>query len=809
MDAIRLYRNLVLLKRGGRGHDTSDISATLEGSLAVICPACPYPGRNIPSDWEQTPSSTRWIYTLYLMLDANFKLRSKDRGIVDVELAPGWAYYVNEVPFQRHIDAHHRQHGDQLEENTCSAEHNTIVKANIRKEGYIASGVGAVFCARHCLVRPCGVADLQKGERYVNMDYLLLKTLACIVHTLLLLSYDIACQYNKNFMKRMKAFPDDMQLRPTSKIRFAIPKKHFAVHGANHSKYSLNFLPHVARTYGEGIESAWHVSNGMSSATSEMGPGARHENLNDHWGAWNWEKILGLGSSIMSAFTLSMEKSKKHATRFESFSATFPTATIAMWNTNWARWMSSPGVKPDPFEELETRNTLNDIRLKLAEEDASEMESGAFVGHEVSPGVFVQMGLDIEDRQRTLVVRAKDKLTVGEQANLQDKRNKLAHRIELWRKLQEVYMPTASPLRTSPAIPSLPESETPDNDTHMPPSSTVKAEDIKLWLPSHLPDRLRTSEAVKPIAERERRLREAQAFDALANIRRIRRIITGISEFRKLNLKGDGQRANTRLRSYYDKFHAKINASVACYRAARAALLVLDPNGTWKAHLLELSTKDVRGPNNEDNDVDNDEDNDERDSGGINTAQSKTKETRARGEGHYEISWIWLVQPGIQGKERVANDFSDGMRVEWAKARARTDRWQEEALLLQEEMRRTLEYLKWDADLWRSRAAQRASDNPCLSAALLQGLAAYAEKQAIIRDTLARKFAKLWRKQLAIHNISPDWLTSYPITSAESTAQAASKGKRKANVMLMDSPTDGEEDDNESSDTDTDTDMNL
>lgn len=52
-----------------------------------------------------------------------------------------------------------------LQENTCSAEHSAIAKAGIRKEGYIASGVGAVLCARHALVRPNGTGDLQLGER--------------------------------------------------------------------------------------------------------------------------------------------------------------------------------------------------------------------------------------------------------------------------------------------------------------------------------------------------------------------------------------------------------------------------------------------------------------------------------------------------------------------------------------------------------------------------------------------------------------------------------------------------------------------
>ena len=47
----------------------------------------------------------RWLYTLYLMIDANFRARCKDRGFDDIELAPGWSYYVEEKAYQKHIAA--------------------------------------------------------------------------------------------------------------------------------------------------------------------------------------------------------------------------------------------------------------------------------------------------------------------------------------------------------------------------------------------------------------------------------------------------------------------------------------------------------------------------------------------------------------------------------------------------------------------------------------------------------------------------------------------------------------------------------
>ena len=45
----------------------------------------------------------RWLYTLFLMMDANFKLKGKNRGLKDVELMPGWGPYVEETAYQNFI----------------------------------------------------------------------------------------------------------------------------------------------------------------------------------------------------------------------------------------------------------------------------------------------------------------------------------------------------------------------------------------------------------------------------------------------------------------------------------------------------------------------------------------------------------------------------------------------------------------------------------------------------------------------------------------------------------------------------------
>lgn len=45
----------------------------------------------------------RFLYTLFLAIDANFKLKNKDRGIKDFELDPGFGCYVEHSRYESHL----------------------------------------------------------------------------------------------------------------------------------------------------------------------------------------------------------------------------------------------------------------------------------------------------------------------------------------------------------------------------------------------------------------------------------------------------------------------------------------------------------------------------------------------------------------------------------------------------------------------------------------------------------------------------------------------------------------------------------
>ena len=47
--------------------------------------------------------SCRFLYTLFLAVDGNFKLKGKEQHINDIELMPSWGLYVPETEYQSHI----------------------------------------------------------------------------------------------------------------------------------------------------------------------------------------------------------------------------------------------------------------------------------------------------------------------------------------------------------------------------------------------------------------------------------------------------------------------------------------------------------------------------------------------------------------------------------------------------------------------------------------------------------------------------------------------------------------------------------
>ena len=209
---------------------------------------------------------------------------------------------------------------------------------------------------------------------------------------------------------------------------------------------------------------------------------------------------------------------------------------------------------------------------------------------------------------------AKSQSTTLEAAELQEKRNVLQRRITSWVDTAKTYAPMVFDLV--------------DGDT---PYGHV--ESFPLRLPSSSPAAVRVSVYPAQLVNIERRLRLAQAEDALSELRRLLRISMGLWKYKTTQV-GPSQRASTRARSLITRFKDKISRCANRYRAARAALVALDPDGSWKPRLRVLESKDIKGPGKDPDEA----------------------------EGTRTVSWIWIVrcEDGRDAGNASDQEFNEG-----------------------------------------------------------------------------------------------------------------------------------------------------
>ncbi|KAF8879143.1 hypothetical protein BD779DRAFT_1612947 [Infundibulicybe gibba] len=682
---VREWRHLKMLKRAGRGHDPSGVSGTKEGELALLCPACPHPGKNLPENWRECSPKEKWRYALFLGIDANFRLKrlNVSNSERDPGLNHGYAYFVHDTAFKEFL------------KDTCN-NHDAIKSASIRGgKGTAASGVGTIECSRHDMKRPVSLGDLQKGERYVNMDYFFLSSVQFDSPDTLVVSYDIACQWSRNLFKRMSTYPHRLHIRQSTKnITFAVPKFHLPAHREHcQITYSLNFLPRVGRTDGEAPERGWAALNPVASSTKEMGPGSRRDTLDDILGDYNWRKITSLFASILRKAKEAVSLREEHVAAFKTFSAALPPDTIAEWTHAVQEWELDASM-PNPFELTVQKTSENAVRLELAQEEALAIASReiTIVHEDITPSLLMSQGLELEDLQRRLRMDIQN-LNTGatdlQRAKLVERSNRLRRQLDAWIEVQHLYMPSVAALRARA-----------DREGGGAP---IEAMNIQLMLPSHAVGKAETSHF---LLQYEWRLRFAYAHDVLQKLRR--HVLLRTHMYRLKNAHGQGQHYHTRSLDVIKGVQAKIIVNTIRYRENRLALCALSiplAQTEWEKELRPLQENDIRAPS--------------------------AAELDAVGEGRRSISWIWKVGEVPEGGSKdMMQQVYKALKIEWCKIRARAHRWQEECILLEEETARVVAFFKWEAQRWKNLAGY--------------GCRAYALQQIDNRNLMRSNCERAW-----------------------------------------------------------------
>ncbi|KAJ7447609.1 hypothetical protein B0H11DRAFT_1744856 [Mycena galericulata] len=720
----REWSNLHMLKRAGRGHDPAGVAGTAPGECALLCPACPRPGKNLPTEWRKEPEEKQFLYALFLAIDANFRLKRKDVSTEEKDpgLGDGWSFYCEVMHYMEHV----AKHWDTPQERSTCVSHDAVDKPDREARGTASSGIGAVDCARHNMKRPLAVGDLQFGERYINMDYMFFRSIAGTDLVRFFVSYDIACQWHINIMNRMATYEAELQMVDDKKfIVFLVPKFHLPAHIEEcNLRFSFNLMPEVGQTDGEAPERGWANANPLAGSTKEMGPGARRDMLNQHFNDWNWKKIVALGRTMYRKMTAAvpemvatkvaledMEKSLRAAADEENIDA------VDVW-TKMAELWEKNAEQPNPFETVEKDDHLAKVRRELAQEAAARAAGGEEEDGEVFEGMhvteMVSVGLQLEENQRTLGF---DMAAMGlhptddQQRKMVERTSKLRRKIESWIEHQQGFVPRVIWLRRredaarayaarSQVVPG------------------VKVHDIKLWLPSNMmkvPGALRKLDSTwcpKDLQQYEYRLRVGQANESLHDIRRGLLVRAHLYKYKDKNI--FGVKRSMRSNDKIDALDDLIRRAAAQYRAARAALVSLGralQENAWEVTLKELKEEDLR-------------------------ARPRRQPRKKRKK--LPMSWIWIVQKESAPGEKQS--MNEALRIEWAKTRARAMRWREEVDLLEEEMRRTGEFLAWRSNWWKDCIDQRGLED----GAQREGETAYALRQAALLSGLRDSFLVKW-----------------------------------------------------------------
>ncbi|KAG1855306.1 hypothetical protein F4604DRAFT_1932369 [Suillus subluteus] len=368
-------------------------------------------------------------------------------------------------PYKMYLQTHS---GNPQQKSICLS-HNAVNMADTKvSHGLAATGVGTIDCARHNMKLPNGVGDLQKGKRYTNMDFLFFSTLHGRCIDILNISYDITCQWHKNLWQKMLTMPLNLHLNHLETfVRFFIPKFRLPTHILTcQTDFSFNFSKNIGHTNGEAPKHGWSNINPVASSTKEMGPGSQRDTLNDHFGDWNWKKVVGLGATLLHKMIEAKGEQKVNQTAFQELSEALAPETTEAWKVEIKSWEENPN---DPL-------VANPFEAKL---EVSELQQGTDVSMhaDVSPSIFIASGIDLENEQQCL------KVDIGKQglhatdtqmAAIQRLQNSLQRKIDAWKRIQTLYNPEVQLLESTVDSPLC----------HT--SDIITPEDTNLWLPSAL-----------------------------------------------------------------------------------------------------------------------------------------------------------------------------------------------------------------------------------------------------------------------------------------------------------------------------------
>nr|VWO95310.1 Copper resistance-associated P-type ATPase [Ganoderma boninense] len=716
--AVRTYSYVRACRRAGE-----EPSAQLPvGSLAVLCPACPQPGHNMRSGWENRQKQYKYVDALHFCVDGNFhfNLKPKHTDPKDVPLTLDAAYFGHEEDFKHYI-ATTKPYPN--EPSTCSQ----FVAMGAGKYKGPVSGIVALVC-RHNLVLQGGIVDLTKGEKFLYVDFTNISALQRFRSLrMLVMMYDINCQYIKNFSRRIQdqfapanrtAFKSIHSTDIPATIIAGIGKYHAPMHTADCRPFhSLNNLPGAADSFGENAEQKWADIEGITRATKEMSAGHQHDKINDHNSHANARLVHAMVDHLVEKYKTAQHRLADAEGYLLSVEESIgDEALVARWRDEHDKWeenvtdFTKHAQMTNPFE-VAAAATLTTQMIVAQLNDENERQGNRH-------GIALVDAMESAFRLESFRIELLRKIETAE-PNAQECK-KIAAKVENYRRDLHIChdefevlmapavakaiedansyhdtLPKSFPRRTQ--VDDVAESITPFTDK--PPSyelvpSTTKRKKMSraqktlqgffaelsdggVVLPSGYHRLVRDHVGLKAAVDTERKLREGLAAEALDKLRlhltthkaleQRRRQVSGVVN----NTDVDRRLTEKRLATDRAKYE---------YRKNRHLLRVLGmPDNHPK--FKQLRDSDCY-------------------------AFAITAAEHRLGDSHRLPSWIWGdFSYVVKVKDGDFRQFlDDSLKAHWFRHSAFVRRWREAVFTRREEMYRTMQSYHANRELWLARA---------------------------------------------------------------------------------------------------------
>ncbi|KAK7461402.1 hypothetical protein VKT23_008580 [Stygiomarasmius scandens] len=698
MRVYRWHRDLTWILEGGGYHDPR------------LC--------EVPAD----PDDPAWVYRIYVTMDGNFKLEQlrTRNGDLDVRLRDNQGFLVG---IDKYMEFLERTKDWVQPRSTCNAFYNQD-HADVPVDHLMWRGLVSLACARHGCFFPNGSMNIQVGEQQRLLDYGLSQLFQWVINVLnkanvsdavkinsITIIYDIMCQYKVKFHERLSkgglTEPTELELS------YFIGKFHLGGHKEDcWAMYTLDLLLGGGRQDGEILETLWSGLNKSKSTVRSMAGGFRQEFLDDLIQDSNWRKLIGGDQMLIRRLERAYWWEEKSRLAFMDIGGRVSEGDRTAWEEEGrlahetrdpARLKVYESVKGPGkfFDEVKRDLALEEIKLKA--------KGGGDVG-------FICGGLTFELNARRLRKKIKEygnKPTLLQKYQMSGELKGLLHRYNAF---QEEAVTRIQKSTGNESMPKLRKDKRKKGAAEIDWSlyredendEVVDPELLVLCLPSNMDAEDRARVGWEELARQEIALREGMIYETLMELR----LQLGQRVMRYVQLRrSDNQKETGRKYQGLKRQMEEIKEIVEDYRKEVAALERLQSRDEVRKRWKEIKEADLTV-----------------------TTEDRTTKTK--------LAWFWRdVNVPIEEELEENPQMESFYKVNYLRAKARWDRWEEEVILVKKEMTWRISWFEHAKEVWTRRAELEE---------ISEGARVYARMEAHKWDLFAAKSRQAFSKFLEV-----------------------------------------------------------